>query len=308
MDLQRLTNMDLNLLVALHTLLEERSVTGAAERLGRSQPSLSTALKRLRTLFDDDLLVRVGNTYELSPLAVRLVQRTALALADLERVFTTRVDFDPAESEREFVLATSDYGASVMGAAIDRRLTEAAPGATLRFEQIRDEVVDNHDERMRAIDGIMIPHGFLEDVPHVDLYRDEWVLLVSADNQRVGEAITMEDLATLPWVLTFHRPTAFTPPARQLRMLGVQLKADVVVQGFLPVPTFIEGTDRVAFLQRQLAARVGDPDRFRVLPCPFDVVPLVEAMWWHPVFDQDPGHVWFRSLVAQAASDVHDTD
>jgi hypothetical protein len=142
-------------------------------------------------------------------------------------------------------------------------------------------------------------------MPHVDLNRDEWVLLVAADNTRVGDQITMDNLRELPWVLTFNRATAFTPPARQLRMLGVQLHADVVIQGFLPIPAFIEGTDRVAFLQRQLATRLRDPERFRMLPCPFEVVPLVEAMWWHPVFEQDPGHIWFRSLVARAASDVH---
>ncbi len=83
-------DLDLNLLIALDALLGEQSVTGAAEVLQRSQPAVSASLKRLRYEFQDDLLVRVGNHYELTPLARQLRQRVAMVMADVERLFATR--------------------------------------------------------------------------------------------------------------------------------------------------------------------------------------------------------------------------
>ena len=59
--IQALSRVDLNLLIALDTLLRERSVTQAAALLGLSQPALSASLARLRRYFDDELLTRVGN-------------------------------------------------------------------------------------------------------------------------------------------------------------------------------------------------------------------------------------------------------
>src|SRR5215218_921253 len=94
----RLVNLDLNLLLSLRALLTERNVTRAAAALGLSQPAVSAALARLRRHFGDDLLVRVGNRYELTPLALRLVERTERAVGGIEEVFSAAPDFDPAST------------------------------------------------------------------------------------------------------------------------------------------------------------------------------------------------------------------
>ena len=91
-----LGSLDLNLLVSLDALLQQRSVTRAAEQLGLSQPALSASLARLRRHFDDPLLARVGNDYRLTPLAVQLKERTRVALNSAERVFAAQAEFDPA--------------------------------------------------------------------------------------------------------------------------------------------------------------------------------------------------------------------
>ena len=295
-----LANLDLNLLVSLDALLRERSVTRAATHLGLSQPALSAALARLRRHFGDDLLTRVGNSYQLTPLASHLKQLTSVALGGVERVFASQPDFDPARSEREFTILSSDYGATVAGQALSAVLSERAPNIRLRLAHIRTEFVDRAHEGLRTVDAMLLPHGFVADLPHLDLYEDRWVCVVAADNTAVGDTLTMDMLAELPWVLTFHQPTAFTPAARQLSMLGVDPRAQVVVESFLAVPSLVAGTNRVALLQEHLTHRLINRDRLRVLPCPFDVVPLVEALWWHPIYDHDPEHVWLRQAAAEA--------
>ena len=68
-----LRDVDLNLLVTLEALLRERNVTRAGHVLGASQPAMSAALARLRDMFGDQLLMRVGREYRLTPLARDLI-------------------------------------------------------------------------------------------------------------------------------------------------------------------------------------------------------------------------------------------
>jgi len=291
-----LQNLDLNLLVSLDALLRERSVTRAAGSLGLSQPTLSTSLSRLRRHFDDELLTRVGNSYELTPLATDLVDRVAGAIGVLERVFAGQPDFDPGSSDREFTVVVSDYAATVLGGPLSTVLAAEAPSVCLRFQQMRTETVDAAPESLRAVDGILLPHGYLSELPHQDLYDDQWVCMVSADNEVVGDTFTLEHLHTLPMAVTYREPTRFTPAVKQLHMVGIEPRVVAVSESFLALPFLVAGTDRFALVQQRLAARLSAAADVRILPCPFPVTPLVEALWWHPVYERDTGHQWLRTV------------
>ena len=148
----------------------------------------------------------------------------------------------------------------------------------------------------------MLPHGFVTDLSHRDLYRDEWVCVV-VGRQPGGRATgsPSSTCETLPWVVTYHGPTAATPASRQMRMLGIEPHVQVVTENFLTVPGLVAGSDRIALLQRRLVDLLPLDVGVRALPCPFEVGQLVEAMWWHPVFDDDPEHAYLRDLVVRAA-------
>ncbi len=302
MNLERL---DLNLLVALCALLEERNVTRAGARIGLSQPATSAALARLRRHFGDELLVRQGNRYELTPLGNALRAPAANAHAMLERLFTSRADFHPATERHEFTLLSSDYAIAVFGARLARTLHAEAPGVRLHFLHVPPGIVENTESLLSGVDGLLMPHGVISDFPAVELYRDEWVCLVAADNSEIGERITMDDLARLPWVV-YQRPFD-APVARQLSMLGLEPYVDVSVQSFQLLPSLVVGTRRVALIQRRLARLLRDLAPVRALPCPFPAVPLQEALWWHPVHTHDAAHIWLRETVARVAAELgHD--
>ncbi len=296
-----LANLDLNLLVSLDALLDQRSVTRAAQQLGLSQPALSASLARLRRHFGDELLSRVGNAYRLTPLAAQLKPRVRVALDGVERVFTAQPEFDPVESTREFSVLVSDYGCAVLGDTLAQLLAEEAPVARLRLAHNTPEAVDQATQTLLSADLIILPHGFISDLPHADLHRDRWVLVVSADNADVGDALTVGQLETMPWVATYHGPTASTPAARQMRMLGIEPRVQVVTESFLTVPGLVAGSGRIALLQERLVRQLPLDAGIRAMPPPFELGPLVEAMWWHPVYDRDPEHQFFRDLVQRAA-------
>src|SRR5882672_12414179 len=100
--------VDLNLLPPLAALLEERHVTRAAKRSGLSQPAMSRTLSRLRRLLDDQLLVRDGSGYVLTPRAERIQRQLAGLMPRLEALFAAEV-FDPATAEENYRIATTDY-------------------------------------------------------------------------------------------------------------------------------------------------------------------------------------------------------
>jgi len=300
MTTKPLSRLDLNLLVALDALLTERSVTRAAEKLGLSQPALSASLSRLRVHFDDPILQRDGNAYVLSPLAVRLVDQTAIALESARRVFAAHANWDASESTREFTIYGSDYSFVTTGARAVALAGARAPGVTFRFNLHNPAFVDDVVHRLRTADGILIPHGPVDGLPYVDLFSDGWVGVVADDNPDIGDRITMEQAASAPWVFTYQSQAAFTPAGRQLHELGIEPRIDCVVEGFLALPAFIVGTRRLGLVQARLASSVEHYPGVRVVAPPFEATPVRNALWWHPVHDRDPEHLWMRSLFAEA--------
>ncbi|MEV4800235.1 LysR family transcriptional regulator [Nonomuraea sp. NPDC049421] len=289
-------------MVALHALLEERNVTKAGLRVGLSQPAMSAALARLRHHFADELLVRQGNRYELTPLGNALRAPAANAYAMLDRLFTSRADFRPGDEERDFTLLSSDYAIAVFGAALARTLHAEAPGLRLHFRHVPPGFVENPEAVLGAVDGAMMPHGVISGLPAVELYEDAWVCLVADDHPEIGDRITLDDLARLPWVV--YQRTFDAPVTRQLSMLGLEPHVEVSVQHFQLLPSLVAGTRRVALVQRRLAELLRDVAPVRMPALPFEAVPLREALWWHPVHTHDAAHTWLRTTATRVAASL----
>ncbi|MGY4857259.1 LysR family transcriptional regulator [Cryobacterium sp. AP23] len=296
----QLSRLDLNLLVSLDALLTERSVTRAAESLRLSQPALSASLARLRVHFGDQILSRHGNTYDLTPLAIRLAEHTGIALDAARRVFASEAAWDPVDSTREFTIYGSDYGFATIGHLVADLAAERAPNVRFRFMHHTPLIVEDAASYLRSTDAILLPHGFLTDLPFVDVATDGWVVIASADNDEIGESLSQADVEKFPWVFTYQSRSAFTSAGRQMQQLGMEPKIACVVEGFLALPEFIAGTKRLGLLQAHLAPFALRDPRIRVLDCPFEATPLTNALWWHPVHQRDPEHMWMRDLFAEA--------
>ncbi|MFB7950539.1 LysR substrate-binding domain-containing protein, partial [Kitasatospora phosalacinea] len=148
------------------------------------------------------------------------------------------------------------------------------------------------------------PHGVISGYPYHDLYADRGVCLLADSHRDVGDALTLDDLARLPWAVYQHPHDA--PAARQLSLLGVEPRVEVAVGTFQLLPAMVAGTRRVALIQERLAVRLGPDSGVRVLPCPFDPVPLTEALWWHPVHTRDAAHRWLRETAARVSGGLRE--
>lgn len=289
---------DLNLLVSMDALLQERSVTRAAQRLGLSQPSLSAALSRLRRHFGDDLLTRVGNSYELTPLGERLAEQTSLALSWTDRVFQTRADFDPEYSEHEFTLVVADCHLAVFGRVLADLIQREAPNVRLTFQHSTAQFVQRASDLLRAVDAIVLPQGVLVNMPVLQLYRDRWVCVVSSDT--VTGPLDREQLSRRPWVFAYQHPFSALSTMPRLAEEGVRITSTITTEDFLAVPHLVRGTDRIGLMPERVARLRTAGQDVTIAQLPFELGFLLESLYWHPAHERDPAHTWLRHMASRA--------
>jgi DNA-binding transcriptional LysR family regulator len=289
---------DLNLLVALRALLEEANVTRAGERIGMGQSTMSSALARLRTQFEDELLVRVGRDYELTPLARQLLPQVQVTIPLIERAFGFDGGFDPSLADRRISIQLTDY------AAIELRpffaILRAARGLTFDLLPIPADPTDAEKDLL-AHDFVVAVPGIGIEGESVELYRDEYVVIAARDNPAVATGeISIEDFLRLPHVRCDFGRAHVTPPERRMRELDLTFDVRVTTSSMLPIPLVVAGTDLVGVVPRRLVERHGEATGTIAVPTPFPTVELIQRLWWHPAHTHDAAHAWVRETIVAA--------
>lgn len=285
---------DLNLLVALRALLEEVNVTRAGERINMGQSSMSAALSRLRNEFGDELLVRIGRDYELTPLARLLLPQVQLTLPLIENALGSEGEFDPSTARNTFSIMMSDFAALEIKDSIAEVLNKA-PEMSIDIQPLPVNPGDSARDLMSHDFVISVP-GIGIDGEGAELFVDEYVCLVDENNPALENgALSWEAFASLPQAIVDFGKAHFTPAHRKLREMGFEQAPHLIAASFTPLPSAISGTDLVALVPSRLAARLGPLTGTIGVPTPFDNVELIERLWWHPSHNSNPAHVWFRT-------------
>jgi DNA-binding transcriptional LysR family regulator len=306
---ERLREVDANLLLSLHALLEERNLTHAGERMTMSQPAMSGALARLRKHFDDELLVRVGRGFELTPLAEGIRPMVAEAVEAAEALLGNQREFDAGRSSKRFAVSMSEYAMTVLAEPLIRLLGEQAPGCTVALDPF-DVRPDQFEAQLMRRDLIIGPLGFEFPGRLQPVFTDELVCLVTRDHPRLKDgALTLDDLRAMP-----HAVAHFAAAGQRRRPLEVELEAKgvqdrsvlVQVTSLLTLPFAVAGTDMCAFVPSRLALRCLDVLALAIAETPLDPVTITEAAHWHPRRDTEPAVVWLRRLLYDVAVAVED--
>lgn len=285
---------DLNLLVPLRALLEEANVTRAGQRVQLGQSSMSSALSRLRTVFHDELLVRVGREYELTPFARLLLPQVQATVPLVERVLANEPDPDPRTARRTFTIMLTDYGIMRLRGALAAVLAEA-PGIQVDLLPLPERPMESERDLVTH-DFVVVVPGIGIDGTHLRLFEDEYVCLVDAANPALHDgALSFDDFVALPQAVAQFGRLHFTPADRRLRELGIDRREPrVTTSSFLPLPSVVAGTDLVAVVPRVLAERLGPATGTVGVDAPFGSVEIALKLWWHTSHDPDPVHRWFR--------------
>lgn len=306
---ERLRGVDANLLLALHAFLEERNLTHAGERMTMSQPAMSGALARLRKHFGDELLVRSGRGFELTPLAVQLRPAVAEAVLAAEALLGTHRDFDAAISTKRFTVSMSEYAMTVLAEPLIRVIAEQAPGCSLMLDPV-DVRRDQFETQLMRRDLIIGPLGFDFPGRTQPVFTDQLVCVVARDQPRLRDgALSLDDLRTMP-----HAVAEFAAAGDRKRPLELAVAEKgidgrpvlVQVTSLLTLPFAVTGTDMCAFVPSRLARRCLDVLDLVVARTPLGPVRITEAAHWHPRRERDPAVVWLRRLLYDVAVQVED--
>ena len=297
----RLRSVDLNLLVALDALLEERHVSRAALRIGLSQPAMSNALARLRATFGDALLVRTPRGMEPTARGLELSGQVRQLLRQVERVLTADAGFEPSRCETRFVLRLSDLLSRLFLPGIARALLREAPHAGLEIAHLSpaQTVQALETDRCDLALSMRLEHG--GSIVRQPLLADRMVCVMRRDHPAARGRLDLERLLTLQHLRVSISPVDSRFVDDALARLGRRRRVAANVPHWLVVPEVLRATDLVAVMPQRLAdvlARAADGFARRELPLPETAFDW--ALYWHRRHEGSAQHAWLRNLVASS--------
>lgn len=295
----RFDQLDLNLLVALDVLIEERSVSAAARHLNLSQPAVTGALNRLRQFFGDELLVKYGREMLLTPKAEELARPVRRALTQIRTEITRPSGFDPATSDRHFVVVASDYVFSTVLARAVATAAELAPHVTFEVAHV-DRLTSERLERAEA--DLVITLGTYVDPQHprLALFEDEEVV-VAWSGANYGSVDEHLFFSAGHAAAVFGRDRHPSSVDDYLSSQPRQRRIEISVPSFAALPLAVVGTRRLALMHRRLAEHFSALYPLSTYPAPVALPRIEQIAQWHRLRDKDAGVQWLVDLVRRTA-------
>ena len=301
----RFNKLDLNLLVALNALLTERSISRAAEKIHLSQPATSNALSRLRSYFEDELLVSSGRQLLLTPRAMALIEPVREVLMRIDSTIATQPDFSPMTEQRDVTLLASDFTTTVLVPRLLEVLHREAPGLRIHLRS-QTQRPDEMLEQGKA-DFLIIPSQYLsKDHPSAALFEEEYVCVTWEGNSRVRDRLSFDDyLACGHVVANFSgEQQASTFDGWFIDSFDVKRRIEVSAPTMAALPALVVGTDRIATVQRRVAEHAQLALPIRLWEPPLKIPRLVQMLQWHKYRNNDAALLWLRDRLIDVASRI----
>jgi DNA-binding transcriptional LysR family regulator len=293
-------SVDLHLLRCCEALLGERNVSRAARKLGMSQPAMSHALARLRRVFDDPLLIKGNGAMTPTVRAVSLDAQVREVLAAADRLLHPPVAFAPATACLTFTVMAAEYVEYLLMPMLISRLQREAPGVVVLFRSA---------ERDRALGWLErgeldFRFGWWPESAQTlrakKLFRDPLVCIARKGHPEIRGAISEELYLATPHVCV--QPERMGVAVRAVQRAAAakhrELHVRFQVQNALALCNAVASSDLVGTLPERLARALALKFPLQVLPIPLNVPDVRQAMYWHERTHKQPGHQWFRQLIA----------
>jgi len=295
-----LHGIDLNLLVAFDALMAERSVTRAGTRIGRTQPAMSAALSRLRSLLQDELFVRGPAGMQPTPRALDLAEPLGRSLAEIQRALAFTRAFDPRSSAVPFNIGLAEHPTFVLLPRLVGRLREAAPAVTLRVRSFtaRDDAVTMLDAGEVDLAIGVPPTTAAGRILTRALFWERFVCVVRRGHPATGAPLDLKTFLSLSHLLVSPEDERFGHVDAALAKQGLKRRLALTLPQMYAAPTLIARSDMIATLMGGVVTASGYADALCVLAPPLDLDPVPFVLSWHRRNDTHPAQRWLRDCVA----------
>ncbi len=306
-------SLDLNLLRVFDEVMAERNLTRAARNLSITQPAVSSALRRLREAFGDELVTRAGHGVVPTPFALSIWPSVREALAHL-RAAVMPADFDARTSRESFVLAMADATTAILVPRLLEILEREAPRASMRVQPLttRDPraLLEEDEVHMAvgyfpAVIADITLVGMQEDRPgsfgHAAVYTGQYACVMRADHPLAAGPLTIDDYCAARHLLVSFsgRPFGFVDEA--LAKIKRRRRVVLTVNQFFTAARVVADSDLLTILPRDFIPATGIAHRLAWQPLPVDVPALQVDMLWHRRRQGSPAHTWLRNAVGRLA-------
>jgi DNA-binding transcriptional LysR family regulator len=303
-DPMNIASLDLNLLRVFNALMQERSVTRAGERIGLSQPAVSSALNRLRHLVGDQLFVREGNTMVPTPRALALGTAIQDAMTSIDMVFSEQSAFDPRTASRVFRILGSDYFSTMLMPELSRRVLAEAPAVLLQFLDGGPRAMP-HVLSEGTIDlALSPPTETPEWAAFQFLFTSRLVLVAKAGNSAIAEAgiraggvVPLDLFCSLPQAICSTDGGLSTATDAALASQGRRRHVLLTMPHFHALALAIAQGHVVGALPVQFARIIAPSQGLALYELPVGGEELAMGMYWHRRYDADSAHAWLREQV-----------
>lgn len=310
-----LSSFDLNLLRVLDALLHEQSTVKAGERIGLSQPAVSSALGRLRHALNDPLFVREGQRLVPTEYARSLEFPLRHILEDVEALLAGPESFDPANAGQSFKISGSDFFAEMLMPSLANALSRLAPKIQV---QLVDLVPDNYVGTLErhGIDLAFVPKiDFPTWTDHAPAFRSRFVMIARRGHPRLGRAEVREGEIVQIDLFCDLGHVVFSPEGKlkamgdaALARVGRERRVVMTMPVFGGVVNAVAGSDLVALLPEQLAHKVAPRLGLAIYTPPMPINPVQICMIWHRRNTNHPTHRWLRDLVLELLAPLNDDE
>lgn len=298
-----LKDVDLNLLVVFNELHKHGRVSAAAQSLGISQPGVSNALSRLRKLLGDELFLRTSRGMVPTPYAEALAQPIADALGALHGTLNAHAVFDPARSERAFVIGVNDVGETYFLPRLMRALDAAAPGVTIRT--VRTTSIDVRDEMERG--RIDLAMGFLPGLQsgffQRKLFSQPYVCIFRQGHPLARSGVSAKQFQAAEHVAIVSEGTGHGVVDDVIARAGIRRRLRLTVPHFIAVGPVLQATDMIAVVPQRFADCACAPFGLATAPCPVKIPESVINVFWHARNHREPANQWLRQVVVEQFAD-----
>ncbi|SDG34769.1 MULTISPECIES: LysR family transcriptional regulator [unclassified Duganella] len=284
---------DFNLLKALDALLDERSVTGAAERLSLTQPAVSGILTRLREHFDDPLFVRAQRGMVPTSRALELAGPVKQLLAEVESMLRPQ-GFEPSSASLTLTIAATDYALRAVMVPFLSALRKQAPGIRVAVVPVADSL---HTQLERGdVDlALITPETSAPDLHTQLLFDERYVCVLRAGHPDAAAPLSLDRFCALDHALVSYSGSPFAGATdKALAAMGRQRRVTLSVTSFLVLQDFLRVSDMVAVVPHKLAMVT---DGLALLEPPLAIPGFTKIAAWHERTHRDPGCAWARALL-----------
>jgi DNA-binding transcriptional LysR family regulator len=297
-----LRSVDLNLLVVFDAVFRIGSTSVAARQIGMSQPAVSNALTRFRSVIGDPLFVRHPLGLTPTEKAKQLAPVIRQALGMLETTLKQDVDYDYAVATTDFILAMEEWSEILLIPNLVQWLREVAPGVRVSISEEKGKAA--YDAMRKGTLDMSITYerdAIPGDFKARILFEDERVCLVRNDHGIVGHNLTPQTYLEIPHVVLNQQIRGMTGLSAFLVENGWQRNIAMQVASYLSVPAVLIRTDMIATMPKRMAMHLQEYYPLRILDLPFKVPPLAFFLRWHESKTADPRHAWMRRSIINLA-------